>query len=95
MVLSRYLYSHALRSKDQALIQLYYNILILPIESNRTVEHKTVLKWVLAYELAELTGMGSTSDESDQNLVISVEIELQNDGSEATLMRVFTSHLGL
>jgi hypothetical protein len=59
------------------------------------VEHKTILKWILAHELAEQTGMGSTSDESDQNLVISVEVELQNDGSEAALMRVFSSYLGL
>ncbi len=39
--------------------------------------------------------MGSTSDESDQNLVVSVEVDLVNDGSEAALMKVFTSHLGL
>lgn len=52
LVLARYLYSQALKCKDNAMIQLYYNVLILPVETNKVVEHKTVLKWVLAHELS-------------------------------------------
>lgn len=81
LVLARYLYSKILQKKDPVLSQLYYNVLLLPVESNKVVEHKTVLKWVLAHEICERTGMASTSDESDQNVVISVEVEAHNDGS--------------
>jgi hypothetical protein len=52
LVLARYLYFQAKKTNDPALSQLYYNILILPIEANKTVEHKTVMKWVLAHELS-------------------------------------------
>ena len=71
LVLARRLYARA-RDSSPALAPLYYNILLLPVETNKAVEHKTVLKWILAHELADRTGMSSTSDESDQNLVISV-----------------------
>jgi hypothetical protein len=52
LVLARYLYFQAKKINDPALSQMYYNILILPIEANKTVEHKTVMKWVLAHELS-------------------------------------------
>jgi hypothetical protein len=42
-------------------LQAIYNILILPIETGRQLDPKTVLKWVLAHELNESTSMTSTS----------------------------------
>ena len=35
LVLARYLYFHAKLTNDPAITQLYYNILILPIEANK------------------------------------------------------------
>lgn len=39
--------------------------------------------------------MTSTSDESDDNLVISLELEQKDNGCESSLMKVLSSYLGL
>jgi hypothetical protein len=51
LLLSRYIY-YEFESKGQdnlEQLQIVYNILILPIETARQIDPKTVLKWVLAH----------------------------------------------
>jgi len=51
LLLSRYVY-YELEHKggeNTEQLQAVYNILILPIETGRQIDPKTVLKWVLAH----------------------------------------------
>ncbi len=50
LMLARYIYFET-QKKDTDLAKLFYRILILPIETNKVLDHKTVLKWTLANEL--------------------------------------------
>jgi hypothetical protein len=59
------------------------------------LEPKLVLKWLLATQLSEETGLLSTSDDNDRNLVVSLELETEEIATEAAMMKLFSSYLGL
>lgn len=47
---------------------------MVPIDRQKIVEPKTVLKWVLASTLNNGTHMNSTAEDSPDNLIVSLEI---------------------
>jgi len=93
--LTRYVYEELAQRSTEAECLKYYNILVLPLESNKAVECKVVLKWIISNELNNITKMTSTSEDSFDNLTISIDQHYNNNKVESAVMKRFNFLLGL
>lgn len=96
IILARYLYCQFCKENlPEEQITNYYNILVLPYQTNKFIDTKTVLKWILAGELNNSTSMTSTADDHPQNLVIFIEQQYSDEAGQSALMSQFRTYLGL
>ena len=94
VLLLRYLHHSTVKDRPD-LTSVLYHALVAPFETNKTVEFKTVLKWLLAEQVREATGMGSTADDHPDNLVVSIELDNSDQMIEKKLMGLFVGKIGL
>lgn len=76
-------------------LKLIYNVMIVPFETNRSLDAKVILKWLLSNELNNRTNMTSTSEDSDLNLTISIDQNYSGHAVETSIMRCFSGILSL